>query len=394
MANDYDIFGKPGPSRDEDIFKDLPASKPEVKGKETPSRLEMLKKELLDSGKALLTGGALGMHLHQAGKGAELMDRVAYSAGEKATDLATSAGASPETAAKVGYGANLTTQVAPMLLGGEAAKLLSPTLQSVARSMMQSAIKPTIADLKTGDAAKAIDTLLSEGITPTKAGLERMRGMVDRLGDQVSAAIANSTETVSKGEVGKRLLETYNKFKSQVNPQSDLEAIKKAWGEFRNHPDIIGQQDIPVQVAQRMKQGTYTALGSKPYGELQGAATEAQKALARGLKEEISTKVPQVAPLNKRQSELLNAIEVAERRALMEGNKNTLGMAPLAPNSMSMLTFLADRSALINALAAQGLFRNSAALPANAARLGLGELMLQRGQLEPGSVDLGALYPY
>ena len=40
--------------------------------------------------------------------------------------------------------------------------------------------------------------------------------------------------------------------------------------------------------AQAMKQGTYRALGDKAYGELKGASIEAQKAQARGLKEELA----------------------------------------------------------------------------------------------------------
>ena len=117
---------------------------------------------------------------------------------------------------------------------------------------------------------------------------------------------------------------------------------------------------MPVQLAQSMKQGTYTSLGNKSYGELGGADIEAQKALARGLKEEISSAVGSVAGLNRRQSELMNAVEIAERRALIEGNKNPAGLALLANDPMAGIGFLADRSALAKSLAARSLYSGGA----------------------------------
>jgi hypothetical protein len=117
---------------------------------------------------------------------------------------------------------------------------------------------------------------------------------------------------------------------------------------------------IPVQLAQELKKGTYKTL-SKSYGELKGAEIEAQKALARGLKEKISESVPQVAGLNKRESDLLNALKVTERRALMDANKNPLGLGAIAPDPARMMAFLADRNAWIKSMGARGLYQASKA---------------------------------
>src|SRR5206468_3026519 len=105
-------------------------------------------------------------------------------------------------------------------------------------------------------------------------------------------------------------------------------------------------------LAQELKQGTYRILASK-YGEQGSAATEAQKALARGLKEGISEKVPAVAGLNAEESKLINALEVAERRALMDGNKNFGGLAWLAHSPATWAAFMADKSALFKSLVAR-----------------------------------------
>src|SRR3990167_10396587 len=103
-----------------------------------------------------------------------------------------------------------------------------------------------------------------------------------------------------------------------------------------------------------MKQGTYKAIGGKNYGELKGAETEAQKALARGVKEEISSAVPNVAALNKREGNLLNALSVAERRALMDANKNPLGLGVLNPATLAL--WLWDRSGWAKAMTARMLY--------------------------------------
>lgn len=81
---------------------------------------------------------------------------------------------------------------------------------------------------------------------------------------------------------------------------------------------------IPVQQAQDMKQGTYRELKNK-YGQIGSAETEAQKALARGLKENIAEAVPEIAGLNAQESKLINALNITERRAFMEATKTRWG---------------------------------------------------------------------
>jgi hypothetical protein len=230
---------------------------------------------------------------------------------------------------------------------------------------MQTAVKPTYQELKSGSAGKAIDTLLKEGVNPTKGGMDKLRGMVDDLGDEVKAAIGGSSATVKKSMVGKTLQETYDDFSKQVNPDADIAAIRKAWLEFRNHPMLKGKSEIPVQLAQEMKQGTYKQLDKK-YGQLSSAEVEAQKALARGLKDGIADAVPGVAGKNERMSELINALEVGERRALMQLNNNPNGLALLAHDPRTWAAFMADKSALFKSVMARLMYSGSGVIPTTA----------------------------
>jgi hypothetical protein len=205
-------------------------------------------------------------------------------------------GASPEVAAGAGYAANVVTQAVPALMTGKFVQEESgPLMEAGARTLMQSAVKPTYEAQKSGDAAKAITTMLQEGYNPTKGGVQAMQQRISALGDEITDAIKNSPALVNKNDVASRLQSAIDKFRSQVNPKADLKTIEDAWSEFLAHPDLVGKINFPVQLAQALKQGTYRVLGDKPYGELSGAANEAQKQLARGLKEEISKAVPGVS---------------------------------------------------------------------------------------------------
>ena len=236
-------------------------------------------------------------------------------------------------------------------LAGAAGTAISSVLDQGANRLMQSAIKPTIAQLKTGDAKTAVDTLLQYGINPTKGGVNKLQELISGLNDNIANSIGNSTATVSKQKVLNVLEDVNKRFTNQVSPGADLKAIQGVADDFASHPSIAGDA-IPVQMAQDMKKGTYNILAKK-YGQVGTAETEAQKGLARGLKEEIATSVPGVQAMNAEESKLITTLNVAERRALMEMNKNPMGLAALAHSPASWAMFMADKSALFKSLAAR-----------------------------------------
>jgi hypothetical protein len=273
-----------------------------------------------------------------------------------------------------------------MVVGGNFAKGAASALQSGARDLMQSALKPTIKQLRTGKAAKAVDTMLEKGINVSKGGLAKLQTEISDLNEQIVQAIANSPATVDKVRVASTLQDALAKVEKQVTPQADIKAIESAWRSFLDHPLLAGTNRIPVPLAQEMKQGTYRSLGEKAYGELKGTDIEAQKALARGLKEGIAEAVPGIARLNAEESKLLNALSVAERRVLMDANKNPMGLSLIARDPAYLAAFMADRSPLFKSLVARMLNAGSKQIPATAARVGIGayEMGSQRqGQIPP-----------
>jgi hypothetical protein len=256
----------------------------------------------------------------------------------------------------LGAGVHEAINQAPQFLGPAVKAIgdsVGGSVQSGGRALMRSALKPTTEAVRTGKADRAISTLLDEGINVSPGGVEKIQSRVSNLNSEIANEIAKSNATVSKFAVANKLSPVLDKAKRQVNPMQDVAAIQDVGMNFWDHPSLIGKSDMPVQMAQEMKQGTYRALGDKSFGELKSATIEAQKALAKGLREEIAAKVPAVRRLNAEESNLLNALSVSERRLMVEANKNPLGLGWLSSSPVNMAAWMADRSGLFKSLVAR-----------------------------------------
>lgn len=198
---------------------------------------------------------------------------------------------------------------------------------SKAKSLYQSALKPS---LRAGapDPGQLAETGLENNIPVSSGGVDKISGPIDDLNNSVKQTIAAQPgKTVNAFGIADRLQQTAQKFQNQVNPTADLNAIRESGADFlQNNPS-----DIPADQAQALKTGTYQQLSDRAYGELGSATIEAQKALARGLKEELVKQFPEIADLNARESKLIDldsALDTAVRRI---GNHQLFGIGtPLA----------------------------------------------------------------
>jgi hypothetical protein len=248
---------------------------------------------------------------------------------------------------------------------GEALPSIRPRLEQKSYELMQSALKPTYKQLKTGKADVAARTLLENGLDISRESVEVMKNKIAGINEQIADKVKSSTGTVNKTDVLSYLDELRAKKSSQVNPTADLAAIDQVANEFMttNRTPLGGpKQTIPVQTAQEIKQGTYSAL-QKKYGQMGTTEVEAQKALARGLKEKVAGEAPDIVRLNKTESKLLDTLDVVERRAFMDLNKDPIAMGWLAENWQRTAGFLATRSPAFKTLLAKTLYKVSGAKP-------------------------------
>ena len=235
-----------------------------------------------------------------------------------------------------GIGLNLST---PAIIkgAGDLAEAAIPKglAASKAAELYQSALKPST----TANPAKlagAIKEGLNSEIPVSPTGLEKLSDLMDDTNQKIAAVVASDpTKTVNKFNVASRLGGTMNRFANQANPEADLNAVANSGNEFlRNQPT-----DIPAVDAQKIKQGTYAVQSNRAYGELSSAAVESQKALARGLKEELAAQFPELSDLNPQDSRLIGLDGFLEKAVNRIANHQILGIGtPLAAAGAKAVT--------------------------------------------------------
>lgn len=199
----------------------------------------------------------------------------------------------------------------------------------------ESSLKPSTT-LGADQRTQLTQTGLKEGIPVSQKGLEKLGGLIDDVNNQIADKIqSNPNAPINKFKVASRLNATAQKFSNQVSPSSDLNAISDVGNDFLD----TAPGEIPASQAQSMKQGTYRALGDKAYGELKGSSIEAQKSLARGLKDELAVQFPELNDLNARDGRLLDLQDSLERAVGRIGNHQLMGIGtPIAAGAVKAVS--------------------------------------------------------
>lgn len=262
-----------------------------------------------------------------------------------------------------------------------AGQLITAGASRLAPALMQSALKPglktTLAAVKSGSAPPVVKTLLDEGINVTPGGIDKLNAIIGASNQTIKDTLSNlpASSSVSPLQVAGRLNQTAAKFANQVNPQADLEAISQVGQNFLD----ANPGPMSTQAAQSLKTGTYAALKAKSYGELKGAAIEAEKTLARGLKEEIAKEAAKsgidLGAINAREGAAITARDAIAKRVAMVGNRDPAGLAWLAHSPTTFLMALAERSPVVKSMIARGLYQGAAhasGMPAEAIRWAVG----------------------
>lgn len=237
---------------------------------------------------------------------------------------------------------------------------VTPVARTLGARIMQGAVKPGLRALtrgaQAGEVPRVVQTLLDEGVNVTPGGVAKLRGLLDATNDEISQAIAAASGDVNPIKVASRLSQTAKTFGQQVNSTADLDAISQVG---QNFLEAHGGRALSLPEAQALKVGTYARIGEK-YGQAGAAAIEAEKSLARGLKEEIASHLPSVNGLNAREGRLLEALNVLGRRVALAGNRDPIGFAWVAHNPTTFLAALIDRSPAVKSLLARGLYNDAA----------------------------------
>ncbi len=227
---------------------------------------------------------------------------------------------------------------------------------STAQTLMKSALKPGVADAPTLESVRgAVNTALENKIPVTEAGATKLQSLIEDYGKKTQAVIDSRTRqgaTVDPNAVASRLDQINT---SQVLPEKDITTINKAKEAFlarkgaqqAQAPQPTGlldaqgnpvmtpgaparpAQPVPLDVAQAEKQGTYRQNAAK-YGEMSQAQIEAEKALARGYKEELEAQAPELKLLNEKEGRFLDLQPALERAVRRAGNQDVASLKDIA----------------------------------------------------------------
>ena len=339
MANDTDIFGAAASQKDPDIFKDVSSPSKEEPQAAAP-RVETEREAAIRKGKE----GAATWGQGFAPKMEDLGVKLAVATGN------------PYLGAAVGTTLGVLPDAVQMVIGGKVGQTAAePATNWLSQFLMRSALKPS-STVNQSRAEQAVKTLLDEGINVTEGGVDKGRGIVGALSNQVDKAIAGSGARISTADVADYVPQAYERFKNGPLAVQAINDLGKVQSDFIGHPNILGAKDIPVQVAQEMKTGYQRAIGDKGYGLLKTPETEGEKQIARGLREKIGQAVPSVVDPLAREANLISALKLAERRVAVDANKNPIGLGALVSQPWMFPVWMWDRSPLGKSVAARMLY--------------------------------------
>jgi len=123
--------------------------------------------------------------------------------------------------------------------------------------------------------------------------------------------------TIDPRAVATRIDQAKASAASQANPQKDLADMEKVKQNFL----AANPNPIPVDRAEAIKEGTYSHNNYAPK-DSEIATSVAEKAVARGIKEEIENQFPEIRELNAQQQKLINLngiLETAVRKYTNSG---------------------------------------------------------------------------
>lgn len=213
-------------------------------------------------------------------------------------------------------------------VGGIAGKVIP---NNAAMRLYESSLKPPAPSAKftREDQLRVLQEGLDAGIQPSQFGIDKLQGLIDDINGKIfekiqSGSNQKSTTIIYPTDVVKRLDETEAFFSNMPNSKPYLNAIAEV------RQGMLERGALSLDKAQKMKQTIYRVMNDS-YGELSTATKEANKAVARGIKEEIVNIFPEINTLNKQESLYLKLEPMIEKAAGRIDKRDLMGIGtPLA----------------------------------------------------------------
>jgi hypothetical protein len=218
---------------------------------------------------------------------------------------------------------------------------LIPT-ENVALGLYKSAIKPPAVTKKftLAEQNEVLREGMNAGIMPTQFGIDKLQGLIDDINGSISSKIKMGSEqglVISPNNIITRLDDLKAFYENMPDSAPYIEAIKKVENGLIYKGTFKYKKGIPLDKAQDMKTTIYTVL-KKSYGELSDATKEANKNVARGLKEELVSIYPELKELNKQDSLYLKLEPMIEKAVGRIDKRDIMGIGtPIAGGAVASI---------------------------------------------------------
>jgi hypothetical protein len=203
--------------------------------------------------------------------------------------------------------------------------------QKLAPKVYESVVKPSTT-IPAAERSALAQTGIEGGYAGTEGGLKKLQKDIDVLNREIDSSITRAGKSgsdIDMKDVVKRA-EDLKAFYAKLPPDRAkpfIDEIEKIQQQYLSKPKINPQE------AQEMKKAIYR-LHRKHYGEMKGAEVEAEKQIARGLKEEIVSRFPELKKLNAQDSSLIDLERVLGRTVNRSRNRDVVGLSDLVGGSI------------------------------------------------------------
>lgn len=265
-------------------------------------------------------------------------------------------------------------QGAAEVVGAGAAKALSAGGKAVYRGYL----KPPLSERLLPKAEQTVETAIREGLPVSGRGQQMGEALITDLHAKVDALIGPSQRTVDVKQIANGIRNyAKSKYYKPGRDLSDYEAAMSVADKLDNHPSFnippgVNPTAIRVRLskAEEIKRALDDSIGDTQFGVTSGAKTATEKAARHDINKAIKAQMPEVGPLNRRQSQLIDTVKAIGRAVGREENKDALvGWRSMASGATAAAGVGAGQDPKY--AAAMGLLLRGALSPAVASRVAL-----------------------
>lgn len=212
-------------------------------------------------------------------------------------------------------------------------------LGSTAKAVYRGYLKPSLAGASRAKAQAIVDAAIREGLPIAQVGKDRADQIIKELKAAVDAELTNR-QHISKTlygdidlhQVAERVRNfARTKYYKAGRPVEDFEAAMRVADTIDAHPSLNlppGQAPGPLPVdltaANETKRTLQQSAGDRAFGVERSAATEAEKKGQHVLRKELETRAPKIAPLNARESKLIDVAKALQAAIEREANQSAV----------------------------------------------------------------------